>query len=79
MLFCLIKERDGVGWNKDREREREKNENVCTEIFRLLNFVIRGKKLTGENGAVDVDERINKKKKKKLRTSEGECEQERYC
>lgn len=47
MLLCLIKERDGVGWNKKREREREKNENVCTEIFRLLNFVIRGKKTNG--------------------------------
>ena len=63
ILFDKRKGRSGVEQRK-REREREKNENVCTEIFRLLNFVIRGKKLTGENGAVDVDERINKKKKK---------------
>lgn len=78
MLFCLIKERDGVGWNKKRERERKEWKRLYRDIPVIKFCYTRKKKLTGKNGAVDVDERINKKKKK-LRTSEGECEQERYC
>lgn len=33
MLFCLIKERDGVGWNKDREREREKRMKTFVQRY----------------------------------------------